>query len=215
MAVVGGAVSPGCHAGAVPVPLLVVFAILVIPMVMVAVAVLVTVVGLCCHPAFLVWVVVVTLCHLVSNNKMKMYFVCLQRLRPSVACFSHPWGVLRLPCVLLLLCSYPMSFTRIPVTLLLTIPHLQAAVVLGAGFLFFCQWGKGAYLAGSPGILFRHPCPKQPLHPVLTGSGGVAAETSIQSINKLGSHHMSSTHMLRHNLGASTGCSSCDVLRVG
>jgi len=50
MAMVGGAVLPGCHVGAVPVPLLVVFAILVIPMVMVAVAVLVTVVGLCCCP---------------------------------------------------------------------------------------------------------------------------------------------------------------------
>jgi len=32
----------------------------------------------------------------------------------------------------------------------------------------------------------------------------VAAEMSVQSINKLGSHHMSSMHMLHHNLGAFT-----------
>ena len=123
-AVVGGAVSPGCHAGVVLVPLLVVFSILVIPMVVVVVAVLVAIIGLCCCPAFLVWVIVITLCHLVSNNKMKTYFVCLQRLRPSIAHFGHPWGVLRLPCALLPSCSYPMSFTHVPVVLLLTIPHL-------------------------------------------------------------------------------------------
>ena len=48
----------------------------------------------------------------------------------------------------------------------------------------------------------------------------VAAEMSVQSINKPSSHHMSSMHMLHHNLGGllplmQCWCSWCDVLRVG
>jgi len=79
-------VLPGCCAGMVPVPLLVIFAILVIPMVMVVMAVLVTIIGTLvwsllssCHS----WSgLLSSLCHLVSNNEIKreknsMYFFCL------------------------------------------------------------------------------------------------------------------------------------------
>ena len=102
---------------------------------------------------------------------MKMYFFCLQRLRPSVACFGHPWGVLRLPCALLLLFSYPIFF------------------------LFFCQWGKGAYLAGSPSIPFCHPGPKWNPHISFWwgggdsgGSGGSWDKCSIDQQTRFPSH---------------------------
>ena len=111
----------------------------------------ITIVGLCCHPAFLVWVIVITLCCLVSNNKMKMYFVCLQRLRLSITHFGHPWGVLRLPCVLSPSCSYLMSFTRIAVMLPLTIPASSSGA--GCWVPVFLSVGEG----GLPGGVSQHP----------------------------------------------------------
>ena len=111
------------------------------------------------------------------------------------------------PLCIIAIIFLPHFLTCITVALPLTILHLRAIVVLGAGYLFFCQWGKGAYLAESPSIPFHHPGLKWNPH-IPFWQGGVvvvvAAEMSIQSINKPGSHLMSSTHMLHHNLGAST-----------
>jgi len=126
VAMVGGAVSPGCHVGAVPVPL-----------------------------------VVIILCHFVGNNKMKRLHTFLPA---EVGALYHSfWS--SLGCSRTSLCIISVSFlphflTCITVVLPSTILHLRPIVVLGAGFLFFCQWGKGAYLAGSPSIPFCHPGPK-------------------------------------------------------
>jgi len=158
------------------IPLPVIVAILVIPivmMVMMAVVALVLIVVL----LFLVLLIVIILHHSVSNNKMqreRKKLMCIPRdivdiswalrciillvLRVFLACPVHSHHCLLPPDVYSCCCCTMLTIgTHNP-------PHKQwlAVVVLGAGFLFFCQWIGGgereAYLALSRclGLLASH-----------------------------------------------------------
>ena len=128
--------------------------------------------------------VLVILCHLVSNNRMKRkknlhaaqetsstslgsLFLSARDLGPCLA--SVVLGVLSLPCVF---SPFPPPVVHSHHCCIMSTigihnpPHKQrlTAVVLGAGVLFFCQMGRGRGLTwqgipllGSPGVPFCYP----------------------------------------------------------